>query len=1123
MIRVVISPSAAARLDAARQFLLQSGPDAQAVIVSASRGAADDCARDMARRRGGATFGVHRFSLTQLAARLAAPLLARERLSPTTALGVQAVAARALFDAQTAGGLGYFAPVAATPGFPRALARTLEELALAAVAPAALRRADVGGLDLAALLERFDEQFQSASAVNQAAFLRTAARAAAAPDGPFAACRFVFLDVAITNRIEEELVAVLVQRAPEAIATVPDGDTQTIAALAPLPKSQGSSLTFQEDDESRLQTSDLRHAAHGLARVRQYLFSSTPPPLGEPSDDVELFSAPGEGRESVEIARRILREAKRGVPFDRMAIALRAPQQYAGLLEHALQRAGVPAYFERGTRRPHPAGRAFLALIACALDNLSARRFAEYLSLGQVPDAVAPAPAVSPSSSDEVFGALADRTSPNGPSFRDALWRDEPTPNGGEAPSNEPPSRDTLRRESSETARAVRSPWRWERLLVESKVVATADRWARRLDGLVRECRLQQAELERTEPGSPRIDHLARKADDVRLLAAFALPIVRLLAAWPARAAWGEWLDRFDALAPRALGRPDHVLRVLADLRPMAAIGPVTLDEAARVLADRLASVEAEPPLRRYGRVLVATPAQLRGRSFDVVFIPALAERLFPQKAREDPLLLDDSRRTLDTCLMSHADRVELEKLQLRLAVGAAESRLYVSFPTMEIGEGRPRVPSLYALEVWRAMTGSVPTAGELQQRAARTSQATLSWPAPLDRRDAIDALEHDLATLRALSTEPDAHARGRAHYILQLNASLQRSVRERYMRGQKSWSRWDGIVAATPRVKPILETHRLGARRYSLSALQKYAVCPYQFLLSAIYRMRPAEDLEPLQRMDPLTRGSLFHAVQTAFYRRLQSAGALPVTPAGRDAAFGVLDEVVAEIAADEYEELAPAVDRVWHDEIAAIRRDLRLWVDEIAGAGGEWLPIKFEWAFGYQDGGALAEGRDPTSRPEPVVLDGRFQLHGSIDLVEERLGTGELRVTDHKTGKYRGKDHMVVDGGRVLQPVLYSLALEQAMERPVVEGRLYYSTIAGGYRDVRIPISPQARRAGIEVLEVIDRAIETGFLAPAPSEKACTWCDFLTVCGAGAERRFTRWKSHEPLADLIELRKKP
>jgi CRISPR/Cas system-associated exonuclease Cas4 (RecB family) len=555
----------------------------------------------------------------------------------------------------------------------------------------------------------------------------------------------------------------------------------------------------------------------------------------------------------------------------------------------------------------------------------------------------------------------------------------------------------------------------------------------------------------------------------------------------------------------------------------MGAVGPVTLDEAARVLTVRLASIESEPQPQRYGRVFIGSPTQLRGRTFDVVFIPSLAERMFPQKPREDPLLLDDARQRLDRSLTGQADRAELEKLQLRLAVGAAESQLYVSFPTVEIGEGRPRVPSLYALEVWRAMTGRVPSADELQQAAARASQATLAWPAPANPDEAIDALEHDLATLRGLVDEPDHRARGRAQYILQLNACLQRSVRERFMRGKKSWSHWDGLTAANDKVKPILDPHRLGARRYSLSALQKYSQCPYQFLLSAIYRMRPADDLEPLQRMDPLTRGSLFHAMQTSFYRRLQRENALPVTPAARDRALTVLDAAIAEIAGEQYELLAPAIDRVWHDEIASIRRDLRLWVDEIARASGEWLPARFEWAFGYQDGGALAVGRDPTSRPEPVTLDGRFQLHGSIDLVEERAGGSELRVTDHKTGKYRGKDHMVVDGGKVLQPVLYALALEEATGRPVIEGRLYYATTAGGFREVPIKLTPQARRAGIEVLEIIDRAIERGFLAPAPAEKACTWCDFRPVCGPTAERRVSRYKSHEPLADLLELRRKP
>ena len=68
-----------------------------------------------------------------------------------------------------------------------------------------------------------------------------------------------------------------------------------------------------------------------------------------------------------------------------MAVLLRAPETYASLMEAALRRAGIPAYFARGSRRPDPSGRALLALLACAAEGLSAHRFAEYLSFAQVP------------------------------------------------------------------------------------------------------------------------------------------------------------------------------------------------------------------------------------------------------------------------------------------------------------------------------------------------------------------------------------------------------------------------------------------------------------------------------------------------------------------------------------------------------------------------------------------------------------------------------------------------------------------------------------------------------------------------------------------------------------------
>src|SRR5439155_1898973 len=104
-----------------------------------------------------------------------------------------------------------------------------------------------------------------------------------------------------------------------------------------------------------------RHAPDdsALTRARHFLFAAAAPPPWAARGDVLFFSAPGEGREAVEIARRILDEARAGTPFDEMAVLLRAPEAYASLLEVALRRARVSAWFARGTSRPDPSRRAF--------------------------------------------------------------------------------------------------------------------------------------------------------------------------------------------------------------------------------------------------------------------------------------------------------------------------------------------------------------------------------------------------------------------------------------------------------------------------------------------------------------------------------------------------------------------------------------------------------------------------------------------------------------------------------------------------------------------------------------------------------------------------------------------
>jgi len=1098
MIRLIESSSAQLRLQDARAFVERHAADGDVALVGASRGAVDDLARSIAATKG-ATIGIHRFSLTQLAARLAAPVLAAQGLAPVTALASEAVAARATFEARRVSALRYFEPVASTPGFPRALARTLQELRLAHVEGARLDGLPLGGADLSVLLDRFEEQFAASSATDRARLFAAATDALTSGASPLGAGALLLLDVPIDSAAEFDFVRALIASSGAVLVTVPFGDIATLTRL--------ESLGMKADVLEQKGDGD-------LVALRRYLFARTQPPEREPAGDVRFFSAPGEGRECVEIARRIAQEARRGVPFDEMAVFVRAPQRYVGLLEHALKRAipgadGRPlAWFDRGTRRPHPGGRAFLAILACACDHLSARRFAEYLSLGQVPrlDESQRTPEFVLPEDDElamlrVEGATQPPTSELQP------------PTSG----LQPPTSSAQPEDEAIVEGTLRAPWKWETLIVESAVIGgDPARWHRRLTGLANEMRLQRDAVRRDDPDSPTAQRLERDLRNLGHLRAFALPIIDRLASWPAAATWGDWLDRFAELAPMVLRQPERVLRVLEQLRPMAEIGPVSLDEARDVIADRLQMLEVDSPKSRYGRVFVGSPHQARGRTFRVVFVAGLAERMFPQRPHEDPMLLDkEMREPLAAGLAVQEDRARNERLLLRLAVGAPTERLWLSYPRIEIAESRPRVPSFYALDVMRAITGRIPQPQRLQEAAAAEGGAGLAWPAPADPADAVDDFEHDLAVLKQLlDTEPPASVRGHAHYLLRLNEPLRRSVSARWARARSQWTQFDGITRVTGMTRPMLETQRLGVRPYSLSALQKYASCPYQFLLSAIYRLEPPPDIEPLQKLDPLTRGSIFHEAQARFFRALKDAGRLPVTQPGMTDAIDTLDRVIVEVAAKFEEDLAPAIDRVWRDEIADIARDLHVWARRLPQSDG-WEPAYFEFAFGLKD-----DGRDPASVPDPILVDGRFKLRGSVDLIEKKRGA--LRVTDHKTGRNRTTWKTVIGGGAILQPVLYSLAIEHALQAPVHSGRLFYCTSAGGFVDHEIPINEGNRRVGLEALEIIDRAIELGFLPAAPGERACAWCDFLPVCGPDEPRRVSN-KPPDKLGDLEALRERP
>jgi CRISPR/Cas system-associated exonuclease Cas4 (RecB family) len=974
----------------ASELIAEASREGPVLVLAPVRAAADEAVFGACET---ALAGVRRSGFREFVSELAAAELNRRGLVPVGRFVREALAARVTAEVLQHGELAYLEPVARFPGFPRALTATFEELRLHGAEPERLSG------DLATLLAAYTRELSARRFADYAARVRLAIETLSRPGDTLSNAVVIALDLAPRTQLERALLAAILGRA---------------RASAELGLGPGDAPPDS-----------------GLASLQRHLFSADEAPVREDDGTVTIFSTSGEALEGIEIARAIHAAAAEGVLFDEMAILLRSPARHQALITEALRRAGIPFYCTAATRRPDPAGRSLLALLHCAAEGLSASRFAEYLSLGQVPDEEVPA-----------------------------------------------------------------TPALWERLLVDAAVVGGLARWETRLAGLREEFHRRHA----AEHDEEARESLERRIESVENLTRLALPVITRLAALPERAVWGEWISALAALAEFALREATHVLELLDELEPMADIGPVSLAEVLLVLGPRLDSLPAETKHSRFGRVWIGGIEDAGGLGFRRVFVPGVNEGLFPRPPAEDPLLLDEQRRSLG--MEPRADDTEL----FRIAAACASERLTFSFSRLDLLTGRERVPSFYAFEAWRA--AGLPEIGvrEFEARAHAAIRTQAGWPAPPEPVAAIDDAEFDLATLAPL-------AKGSAQYLKSLPGRSVHSLRARWARWHKAWKPADGLIVEEIGAD-TLARHRLSARAWSPSVLQQYARCPYRFALRGIHRLRQADRPAAIQRIDPATRGDIYHTVQFELLREVADAGSLPITPGNLAATLDRLDRTLEAVAQRFEADLAPAIPQLWNAEIAAIRADLRGWLQHKAAFDSDWTPEFYELSFGLKD----PAGRDPRSRQEPVEFEGGFRLQGSIDLVE-RHASGVLRVVDHKTGRVPEPRPDLLGGGEVLQPVLYALAAERMLGEQVAFGRLFYSTIAQNYTAIDVRLNDWARQRGFQVLRNIDDAVRDGFLPAAPRKDGCRRCEYLPVCGPYEEERIGE-KSQPELRRLKELR---
>ncbi len=342
------------------RFIREFSGTGPILVLASQRAAADEVALEACTE---ALWGVQRLGFREFVIELSAAELNRRGLLPIGRLIREALAARVTAAALDRGELGYLEPVARFPGFPRALTTTFEELRLNAVDLEALRDCGESGPDLALLLAAYRRELSDRRMADHATRVELALDTLSSSYNRLRQTALVAFDLSPRTRQEIQLLDGVAAASPKAL----------ILQLAP------------DDVEP----------ATSLASLQRYLFSREPVPQRPEDGSLAIFSTSGESLECVEIARAIHNAAAEGVAFDEIAVLLRSPERHQPLLLEALRRAGIPYLCTLSTRRPDVAGRSLLALLHCAAEGLSASRFAEYLSLGQMPgDEEPPTPAL---------------------------------------------------------------------------------------------------------------------------------------------------------------------------------------------------------------------------------------------------------------------------------------------------------------------------------------------------------------------------------------------------------------------------------------------------------------------------------------------------------------------------------------------------------------------------------------------------------------------------------------------------------------------------------------------------------------------------------------------------------
>ena len=389
--------------------------------------------------------------------------------------------------------------------------------------------------------------------------------------------------------------------------------------------------------------------------------------------------------------------------------------------------------------------------------------------------------------------------------------------------------------------------------------------------------------------------------------------------------------------------------------------------------------------------VRIVQLGELRSLEFDIVFFGDFVEGRFPANYQPDPLLPEIPYRDEEEQL--HDNRFMFYRV-----LKSFRKRLYLIVPKRE--RDADLIPSPFLAElkkITNAVSMNIRTPSRSSISGFLSRYGDHVWTTPNPSNEEFPA---EIAGMRPL-----------INHVVKVEKSREKTHEH---------LAYEGILTAktlSPASQTRLENRR--QRTYSVTELETYAKCPFQYFVNTVLKFRIEED-ETEDELSGLEKGSLLHNVLFEFYNKKRPPIGQCDEEAFKDAEMHLnelLNHKATEQRNDRKEKLISENNLFWKIDIEKLRVALRKWLEAERTYGLPVLPRYFEVSFGQK-----REPRDPElSCTEPITI-GNVRMTGKIDRID--IGTDAFSIIDYKTGSSTIGMRDILEGRSLQLPVYLQIA---------------------------------------------------------------------------------------------------